>query len=78
MARTTDITTISFPPQMTKLIEKLMKEEGRTKSELIREAVRRYGEEREWKSILQYGKKKGMESGIAQNQIEGIVDEYRT
>jgi hypothetical protein len=47
------------------------------KSELLREALRRYFAEREWRKILQYGRMKAREQGITEDQIEDIVDEYR-
>ena len=40
--RTTKTWTISLPPQMSHLAEQLAKGEHRTKSELIREALRLY------------------------------------
>jgi CopG family transcriptional regulator / antitoxin EndoAI len=40
---------------MVAKVKNIMKEEGRTKSELLREALRRYIEEREWRQILKYG-----------------------
>ena len=42
MPRTTKTITISLPPQMADQVEQVMQEEGRTKSELLREALRRY------------------------------------
>jgi len=42
MARTTVTFTVSLPPEMAAEIERVMKEEHRTRSELIREALRRY------------------------------------
>ena len=44
--RTTDTMTISLPPAMTKQMEKVQKEEHRTRSELLREAWRQYFEGR--------------------------------
>ena len=40
--RTTDTLTISLPPAMAKQMEKVQKEEHRTRSELLREALRQY------------------------------------
>ena len=40
--RTTKIQSISLPPEIVKQIEKIIKEEGMTKSELFREALREY------------------------------------
>src|SRR5213076_2792920 len=44
--RTTDTLTISLPPAMAKQMEKVQKEENRTRSELLREAWRQYFEGR--------------------------------
>lgn len=44
--RTTETLTISLPPAMAKQMEKVQKEEHRTRSELLREAWRRYFESR--------------------------------
>ena len=66
-----------MPPEMADKIEELMKKEGRTRSELLREALRRYVEEQEWKKIYQYGEMKAREKGITEDQVEDIVDEYR-
>ena len=40
--RTTDTMTISLPPAMAKELEKVRKAEHRTRSELVREALRQY------------------------------------
>ncbi|HQT82608.1 MAG: hypothetical protein B7W98_03120 [Parcubacteria group bacterium 20-58-5] len=42
MARVTVTFTISFPPEMAEELEEVMRREHRTRSELIREALRRY------------------------------------
>ena len=44
--RTTDTLTISLPPAMVKQMEKVQKEEHRTRSELLREAWRQYFDSR--------------------------------
>ena len=44
--RTTETMTISLPPAMLKQMEKVQKEEHRTRSELLREAWRQYFESR--------------------------------
>jgi predicted transcriptional regulator len=44
--RTTETLTISLPPAMAKQMEKVQKEEHRTRSELLREAWRHYFESR--------------------------------
>ena len=42
MARVTVTFTISLPPEMAEELEEVRKREHRTRSELIREALRRY------------------------------------
>ena len=42
MARVTVTFTISLPPEMAGELEEIMKKEHRTRSELVREALRRY------------------------------------
>ena len=54
-----------------------MKEEARTRSELIREALRRYVEEQEWKKIYRYGEMTAREKGITEDQVESIIDARR-
>ena len=44
--RTTDTMTISLPPAMAKELDKVRKAEHRTRSELVREALRQYIENR--------------------------------
>ena len=46
--RKTKTLTFSLPPEMAEQVQQVMREEGRTMSELIREALRNYIEEREW------------------------------
>ncbi len=46
--RNTKTITFSLPPEMAEQVHEVMREEGRTMSELIREALRNYMEEREW------------------------------
>ena len=77
MARTTKTITVSLPPEMADKIGELMKEEGRTRSELLREALRRYVEEQEWKKIYRYGEMKAREKGITEDQVESIIDAHR-
>ena len=77
MARVTKTVTLSLPPEMDKKMSALMKKEGRTRSELLREALRRYMEEQEWKETLRYGRMRAKEKGITEDQVEDIVDTYR-
>ena len=48
-SRNTDTVTFSLPPETAQLLRQVVKEEQRTVSELLREAIRLYMEEREWR-----------------------------
>ena len=77
MGRTTKIATISLPPVLEEKIKELADKEGMTRSELVREALIRYIEEKELQELAKYGRKKALERGITEEQIEDIVDSYR-
>lgn len=49
--RTTQTWTVSLPPNLVRDAERTAKEEDRTKSELVREALRMYIEERRWRKL---------------------------
>lgn len=76
--RTTKLITISIFPELLKEAEKIAKEENRTRSELIREALRRYIAEREWRRLQRYGISKAKKLRLQEKDVERLVDEYRS
>ncbi len=48
MPRNRKVITFSLPPEMAEQVQQVVKEEGRTMSEFLREAIRLYMDEREW------------------------------
>ena len=77
MPRTTTTFTISLPPEMAEKVQEFMDKEERTRSELFREALRRYFDEQEWKELKKYGQMKTREREISEDQVEDIVDGSR-
>jgi CopG family transcriptional regulator/antitoxin EndoAI len=76
--RTTKTWSISLPPKLVKEAERAAKEENRTKSELIREALSRYLEERRFRKLQAYGAKRAKELGIvSEDDVNQLVREYR-
>ena len=71
--RNTKTITFSLPPEMAEQVQQVMKEEGRTMSELIREALRNYMEEREWLTDIRYERLKKREE--EQNEATRRTDE---
>ncbi len=76
--RTTKTWSISLPPKLEKEAERAAREENRTKSELIREALRRYLEARRFRKLQAYGAKMARELGIvSEEDVDRLVHEYR-
>jgi CopG family transcriptional regulator/antitoxin EndoAI len=76
--RTTKTFTISLPPDMAAKIEELMREEGRTRSELLREALRRYVEEKRLRMLSQEISEKARKAGITSaEQVNQLIHEQR-
>ncbi len=48
MPRTTKVISFSLPPELAEQVQQMLKEDDRTMSEFLREAIRLYMEEREW------------------------------
>ena len=46
--RNSKVITFSMPPEMAEEVQRIVREEGRTMSEFLREAIRLYMDEREW------------------------------
>jgi prevent-host-death family protein len=57
--------------------EKIAKEENRTRSELIPEALRRYIAEMELRRLQRYGLKKAKELSLKEEDVQRFIDEYR-
>ena len=77
--RSSKTTTISLPPALYRDTITMAREKGMTRSELVREALRRYQrEEREWMELLEYGTRKAAKSRILDEAgIERLVDSER-
>jgi len=68
------IINISVPPALAKRIERIAKEENRTKSELLREAFRVYEFNRDWARIRAIGEATARRMGIkSYEDIERIA-----
>ena len=77
MPRTTRTITFSLPPDMADRVDEMMTQQGRSRSEFLREAVLRYIEECEWRGLLQYGEQTARQRGIGPEDVAALVEEYR-
>ena len=79
LQRASKTTTISLPRRLYWQAERLARAGGMTKSELFREALRRYQrEEEEWRALRAYGRRQAMRAGVRTTaQVERLVDASR-
>lgn len=75
--RTTKILSLSLPPELLREAERVAKKEGRTKSELFREALRRYIQERRWEELRGYGAQRVRKLGVKETAVERMIEAYR-
>ena len=71
--RNTDTITFSLPPEMAQELRQVVKDDQRTVSELLREAIRLYMEEREWRIKERMQRRRSRRA--TQNENEGGTNE---
>jgi metal-responsive CopG/Arc/MetJ family transcriptional regulator len=74
---TTRVRLLSLPSDLVREAERLAEQEGRTKTEVLREALRRYGEERRWRGLQRYGAGRVRKVGVREAGVVGAVQEFR-
>ncbi len=76
--RATKTWTISLPPKLVREAERTAKEDNRTKSELVREALRFYLEERRWRKLQRHTTVRAQALGIqTEDDVNRLVHEAR-
>jgi metal-responsive CopG/Arc/MetJ family transcriptional regulator len=78
----TQIVNFSIPKKLLKTVDGLAELELKTRSELLRDALRDYLEKRltlkkRWEVIFDYGQEKAEDLRLKETDIEKLVDEYR-
>ncbi|MGH2739857.1 MAG: CopG family ribbon-helix-helix protein [Actinomycetota bacterium] len=70
--------TISLPPNLAREIDRVARAEGRSRSELFREAARQYLERRSrWAEIFSYGKGAARRLGLSEKDVARVVKRER-
>lgn len=77
MSRISKVTTLSLPPKMAILADKIAKEEDMTKSELFREAFRLYIDQRRWQKIRGWGVETAKSKNITEKSVNDIIESVR-
>ena len=69
---------VSFPRQLCKTMDAVAKREARTRSELLREAVRLYVErKRRWEQLLTFWRCEARRRGLQPEDVETAIADYR-
>ncbi|MEK6660362.1 MAG: ribbon-helix-helix protein, CopG family [candidate division NC10 bacterium] len=76
--RTTKPITISLPTDLLRETQRVAKEETRTRSELIRDALRQYLASRRWQRLRQWGPETADRLGLkTEADLQRLLDEVR-
>lgn len=74
----TQIVNISLPAQLLKLVDSVAQKEARSRSDLVREAIRSYVLRRKaWDTIFSYGEKQARKMKIKETDIPSLIASYR-
>lgn len=71
-------TSLYLPPRLLREAERVAKREGRSRNDLLREAVRRYIAESRWRDLQEYGRAQARRLGLKERDVERLVQEYRS
>lgn len=77
MPRATRIIAFTLPIEMADRVEEVAKQEGRSRSALLREALSLYMDEKEWRQLLRYGEQRTRDLTINSEDVSCLVEEYR-
>jgi len=78
----TQLINFTIPKPLLQVVDQQAAQEMKTRSELLRDAVRSYLERRiilsqRWQDILAYGSKKARSLNLKPQDVERLVDDYR-
>jgi metal-responsive CopG/Arc/MetJ family transcriptional regulator len=71
------ILSISVPPELAREAERTAKMKGRTKNDLVREALRRYLLEEKVQRSQANGARRARKLGIKSTDVERLIQEHR-
>ena len=76
MAKTKSF-ALNLAPEILSQVEELARKDNRTKTDILREAIKHYIEERKWKELREYGARQAAKLGIKEKDVEGLIEDYR-
>ena len=78
MPRRSSVLSISLPPELSSDLDSVASQERRSRSELVREAVRQYILLSQWKALRQKASLKAIQRGLKEEDVERLIDEERS
>jgi CopG family transcriptional regulator / antitoxin EndoAI len=71
------ILSVSIPDELMRETEEVARAQGRTKSELVRDALRRQLRLERFRQLQRYGRQRAEQRGVGPEDTEALVDELR-
>ena len=71
------VLSVALPRELYSDVLKMGKKRRMAQSEVVREALREYIEERRWRELCRYGELQSARRGLVQEDVEGLVDALR-
>ncbi|GAC1579622.1 MAG: hypothetical protein NVS3B18_13330 [Candidatus Dormibacteria bacterium] len=76
--RKTGTVTISLTPELAAEVDRLARHEGRTRSELLREAFRQYSLRlQRWDQLFTYGERRAAQASLTEEAVAAAVTSRR-
>lgn len=69
--------SVSIPDELAAEAEALALATGKTKSEVVRDALRRHVQHEHFADLQRYGRDRAEARGIGPEDVEGMIDESR-
>ena len=70
--------SVSVPDVLMREAEEVARAQGKTKSEVVREALRRHLQLERFRELQRYGRERAEERGIGPEDSETLVDDLRS
>jgi CopG family transcriptional regulator/antitoxin EndoAI len=69
----TKVLSLSLPLKLAREAERVAKQEGRSRSEILREALAMYLGERKWRELRKYGTAQTRKLGLVERDVERLI-----
>jgi CopG family transcriptional regulator/antitoxin EndoAI len=77
MPRKSFVLSISLPPELSTDLDQVASQERRSRSELVREAVRQYILLNRWRALREKASLRAIRRGLKEEDVEQFIDEER-